>query len=203
MIVSVPQNHPANQDRSRGFAAADTANRLLKATNGTGQALYPYDGLRRMVEAVEGSSTWFFAYKGTEVLYKNLLNTNNQASVYAAGLKVARVVDRTAIYYYHMDALGSTRIITYTDATYVFADNCQPFGLDNGTPSGSETYKFTGKPVSTTTGLYYYYHRWYDPSIGRFISLDPKEGKLSNPQSLKGVSFLAWRGLGPSGNEGF
>jgi hypothetical protein len=32
--------------------------------------------------------------------------------------------------------------------------------------------------------LYYYYHRWYDPSIGRFISPDPKHGHLSNPQSL-------------------
>jgi len=30
----------------------------------------------------------------------------------------------------------------------------------------------------------YYFHRWYDPSIGRFISPDPKQGKLSNPQSL-------------------
>ena len=33
--------------------------------------------------------------------------------------------------------------------------------------------RFTGKPVSQTTGLYYDYHRWYDPSIGRFISQDP------------------------------
>ncbi len=32
--------------------------------------------------------------------------------------------------------------------------------------------------------MYYYYHRWYDPSIGRFISPDPKPGSLSNPQSL-------------------
>jgi hypothetical protein len=26
--------------------------------------------------------------------------------------------------------------------------------------------RFTGKPYSTATGLYYYYHRWYDPTIG-------------------------------------
>jgi hypothetical protein len=32
--------------------------------------------------------------------------------------------------------------------------------------------------------LYYEYQRWYDPSIGRFISPDPKHGHLSNPQSL-------------------
>jgi uncharacterized protein RhaS with RHS repeats len=32
--------------------------------------------------------------------------------------------------------------------------------------------------------LYYYFHRWYDPSTGRFISPDPKQGKLNNPQIL-------------------
>src|SRR5438093_11159169 len=104
-------------------------------------------------------------------------------------MKIARVVDRTAMYYYHTDALGSTRMITYNDATYVFIDNYQPFGKDNGTPRGSlknsETDKFTGKPFSVSTGLYYYYYyyqRWYDPSIGRFISQDPKPGHLANPQ---------------------
>ncbi|TMI20018.1 hypothetical protein E6H32_00145 [Candidatus Bathyarchaeota archaeon] len=46
------------------------------------------------------------------------------------------------------------------------------------------TNKITGKPVSQTTGLYYYFHRWYDPSTGRFISPDPKQGELNNPQIL-------------------
>jgi RHS repeat-associated protein len=32
--------------------------------------------------------------------------------------------------------------------------------------------------------LYYYYHRWYDPLVGRFISPDPRHGRLANPQSL-------------------
>ncbi len=44
--------------------------------------------------------------------------------------------------------------------------------------------RFTGKPYSIATGLYYYYQRWYDPSIGRFVSADPRQGRLSNPQSL-------------------
>jgi len=50
--------------------------------------------------------------------------------------------------------------------------------------TGSDTDGFTGKPVSQTTGLYYEYQRWYDPTIGRFISPDPRHGHLSNPQSL-------------------
>ncbi len=33
-------------------------------------------------------------------------------------------------------------------------------------------------------GLYYDYMRWYDPATGRFISPDPRSGKLSLPQSF-------------------
>ena len=55
--------------------------------------------------------------------------------------------------------------------------------------SGSETYKFTGKPYSAATGLYYDYQRWYDPSIGRFISQDSDPGGLENPQTLNGYIY--------------
>src|SRR5207249_445305 len=47
----------------------DASNRLLKVTNSTGKVLYAYDGMGRMVEQVEASSTWFLAYMGSEVLY--------------------------------------------------------------------------------------------------------------------------------------
>ncbi len=43
--------------------------------------------------------------------------------------------------------------------------------------------RFTGKPYSSLTGLYYSFRRWYDPSIGRYISQDPIGGQLSDPQS--------------------
>ncbi|HZY46567.1 MAG TPA: RHS repeat-associated core domain-containing protein [Candidatus Bathyarchaeia archaeon] len=79
-------------------------------------------------------------------------------------------------------------MITYSDATYVYLNSYQPFGQDNGTPRGSflsrATDKFAGERLSVPTGLYYDYQRWYDPTIGRFISPDPRHGRLSNPQSL-------------------
>ncbi|HEX9197328.1 MAG TPA: RHS repeat-associated core domain-containing protein [Candidatus Bathyarchaeia archaeon] len=71
----------------------------------------------------------------------------------------------------------------------VFSDSYRPYGQDNGTPPGSDTYKFTGKPVSQTTGLYYYLHRWYDPTTGRFISPDPDANSISEPQSLNQYAY--------------
>jgi RHS repeat-associated protein len=166
-----------------------SASRLTTVTNSTGLARYAYDGGGKRVEAIEGSSTWFFAYQDTNILYKYQLNYGNYAYIYAGGLKICVVVNVSwDTYYYHTDALGSTRIITYTDSTYVYVNNYQPFGQDNGRPQGvyqnRATDKYDGKPYSAATGLYYYYQRWYDPSIGRFISSDPKHGAISSPQSL-------------------
>jgi uncharacterized protein RhaS with RHS repeats len=39
-------------------------------------------------------------------------------------------------------------------------------------------------------GLYYEYQRWYDPSIGRFISQDPLPGSMLNPQSLNRYVYV-------------
>ncbi|NLW46754.1 MAG: RHS repeat-associated core domain-containing protein, partial [Firmicutes bacterium] len=34
---------------------------------------------------------------------------------------------------------------------------------------------FTGKVLEESTGLVYFGARWYDPEVGRFISVDPAE----------------------------
>jgi RHS repeat-associated protein len=48
--------------------------------------------------------------------------------------------------------------------------------------------KFTGQRLDNT-GLYYYNARYYDPSIGRFISADTIVPNPANPQSLNRYSY--------------
>ena len=83
-----------------------------------------------------------------------LLGKSNIHYIYASGLMVSKVTG-TAVSYYHTDALGSTRLMTDGTGKIVFSDDYRPFGQDNGTPTGSETYTITRKPVRQTTGLYY------------------------------------------------
>ncbi len=171
----------------------DAAGHLLKVTNnGANQGVYAYDGKGRLVESKEGSYNVFFSYLGTETLFKTIQGSTSTDYLYAAGLRIARVAESdggfSIVRYYHVDPLGSTRLVTDSAKSVIFSDSYRPFGQDNGTPIDSSPihpeHRFTGKPVSDTTGLYYYYHRWYDPSIGRFISPDPRHGRLSSPQSL-------------------
>lgn len=46
-----------------------------------------------------------------------------------------------------------------------------------------ERYKYTGQREVVSIGLYYYGARYYDPSIGRFITEDSWPGEIANPQS--------------------
>lgn len=48
---------------------------------------------------------------------------------------------------------------------------------------------FTGQ-ILDDTGLYYYGARYYDPTIGRFISPDPIVQSPSNPQTLNRYSYV-------------
>jgi RHS repeat-associated protein len=49
--------------------------------------------------------------------------------------------------------------------------------------------RFTGQRLDNT-GLYYYGARYYDPTIGRFISADSIVQSYSNPQSLNRYSYV-------------
>jgi len=66
-------------------------------------------------------------------------------------MRIGKVTGTTTSYY-QTHALGSTRLVTSSSGSVTFADDYKPFGQDIGTPTRSEVYKFTGKPVSRTTG---------------------------------------------------
>jgi len=104
-------------------------------------------------------------------------------------------------YYYLGDRLVAKR--SDTTLSYIHQDHLTGTSLvtsDNGTPLGSTTYKpygdrrnssgtlgtdklFTGQRLDDT-GLYYYNARYYDPSIGRFISADTLIPDLMTSQAF-------------------
>jgi len=167
----------------------DAAGHLVKVSNDNGvQGAYGYDANGRLVGSKEGTTTTFYAYLGTETLYQSIVGSSSTDYIFAGGIRIAKVVGST-VSYYHADTLGSTRLVTSSSGSVVFADSYQPYGQDNGTPTGSETYKFIGKPWSGAIGLYYDYQRWYDSSIGRFISQDDGTGSALDPQSQNAYTY--------------
>jgi len=74
-------------------------------------------------------------------------------------------------------------VATDSNGSTTFSSNYQPYGAQYGASGTDPVYKYTRKPQSPVTGLYYYGARWYDQNTGRFLTRDPNHGRLSNPQS--------------------
>ncbi len=75
--------------------------------------------------------------------------------------------------------------MTDKDGSVVWRRDYFPFGqeIDPGGETTGNPHTFTGKEFDAETGLYYYGARYYDPVIGRFISVDPTAGVPFNPQT--------------------
>ncbi|MBI5413928.1 RHS repeat-associated core domain-containing protein, partial [Candidatus Peregrinibacteria bacterium] len=68
-----------------------------------------------------------------------------------------------------------------------------PFGesrIDEKSTTYANDYTFTGKELDEDTKLYYYEARYYNPKIARFVSQDPWEGDLKDPQSLNKYAYV-------------
>jgi len=85
--------------------------------------------------------------------------------------------------YYHSDHVGSNTLVTRSDGSTVQESVLDPFGelLHQPLTSASNAYLFTDQERDEQTGLDYFGARYYDPWVGRFMSVDP--------ESLGGVTF--------------
>ena len=87
---------------------------------------------------------------------------------YGTGL-IAKEEDNQ-LEYVHKDNLGSTRVVTDLNGNTIESNTYLPYG--ENLDSSRETFTFTGKELDSS-GLQYFGARYYDPSLGRFISVDP------------------------------
>jgi RHS repeat-associated protein len=96
----------------------------------------------------------------------------------------------TSRHYYLEDGMGNIRFVTNSNGDKVMGYNYDPYGsIRNTNGSSDNTLQFKAEPYESDHGLYYMRARFYDPTIGRFISRDPFEGTLNNPQSQNGFAF--------------
>ena len=118
--------------------------------------------------------------------------------------------DQGNVYYYLNDHLGSAAVVINSSGTVRDKHKYQAFGGSDGSSVVlGQAYRYTGKPLDEEFDLdwYYYGARYYDPSIGRFPSIDPLHGKypgwspyaycLNNPLRLVDPDGRATQGANP------
>ena len=97
--------------------------------------------------------------------------------------------NNNGIRYVHQDHLSGTSVTTDSAGNVVATIKYFPFGVCRNSQGTVDTDKlFTGQRLDDT-GLYYYNARYYDATIGRFISPDTTVQDMANPQTLNRYSY--------------
>ena len=159
----------------------------------SGSATFVYDGDGGRVKKRESGTTTtyvgsLYETDSTGAKTKHIFLGSNRIAT--ASLRGAEGDEAISISYYHSDHIGSSNIITDKDGQQAQLLEYTPFGTTSRNEGTHDTsYRFTGKPLDQSTGLYYYGARYYDPELGRFISADTIVQAPSNPQTLNRYSY--------------
>jgi RHS repeat-associated protein len=87
-----------------------------------------------------------------------------------------------AVFYYHCDQIGTPQLLTDDDGDVVWEASYKAWGdaqevIARASKAAGivarNQLRFQGQQVDEETGLHYNRHRYYDSSIGRFVSKDP------------------------------
>jgi RHS repeat-associated protein len=137
---------------------------------------YRYDAFGRRLEANENGSIRRFVYSGWN-LRNEFDGTNAVRATFVAGLfpdSVYEIVRDGARHYPLFDGVGS--VTTLTDATGAAIGRVRysAFGVPQSSGVTENAVSFTGHQFDAATGLVYARARYYDPTLGRFLSQDPE-----------------------------
>ncbi len=179
-VIGLGYDVQGNLNNKNGQAYGfDYGNRLRVVTGQ--QGLYRYDAHGRRVmywrPANGGSNTLSQYSQAGQLLYEES-GSRQRASelIYLGGSLVATrernwSTNQTQTRYQHTDALGSPTAISDATGAVVERTYYMPYGAAiNKTIDGVG---YTGHVMDSATGLTYMQQRYYDPVIGRFLSMDP------------------------------
>jgi RHS repeat-associated protein len=165
-------NGNLTSDGSRTYTW-DSRNRL-KTIAGTATASFAYDAFGRRGGATVSGATTSFLYDGANIS-QELTGASVKATI-LGGLGIDEIFRRT-------DAAGPRTFLTDPlGSALALADDAgvartqytyTPYGATTAAgDASSNPFQYTGRE-NDGTGLYYYRARYYNPSLGRFISQDP------------------------------
>ena len=202
------------QNKNGQIHVFDYGNRLRDVV---GKESYRYDGLGRRVTTFKnngGAELWQYTQAGQMVFSSDwegpgYLNHKTHEHVYLAGSLVASIDHHwpsnalIAVKYQHTDALGSPVAVTNASGQVIERMDYEPWGAVIGKP-GHNGIGYTGHVMDGLTGLTYMQQRYYDQSIGRFLSVDPVVADATNGVNINRYKYAAnnpYRFVDPDGRQ--
>ena len=151
----------------------DEADELSSWSSGVTSATYTYNGEGlRVSKTVNGTATPQ-AWDESESV-PLMIQDGTTSFVYGpGGLPLEQISGSTTVFLHH-DRMGSTRLITGSAGTALATFTYDPYGnLTAETGSTTTRLLYDGQYQDAESGLYYLQARYYDPSTGQFLTVDP------------------------------
>ncbi len=165
----------------------DDDHRLSAVTGGGQTTSFAYDGAGQRVKkaAPSGAVTYYFGP------LLELEGGSLTKYIVAGGRRIAQNRGASSRHFFHQDHLASVRIITDGGGAVKRRYDYRPFGqLLSTSGSLSSSVRFTDHRTDDETGLIYMNARYYDPTLGRFLSPDPVLSDPANPQDLDRFAYV-------------
>jgi len=170
-------------DGERADYLFDHRNRLVRAQHYSasnelvGESLYTYDALNRRVAVMERGTRTVYLYDGSNAIVTVGEDGTVRSRKFYTPAVDGIVADDVsgASRWLLRDHVGSVRDLMGTDGRIVQHYIYDSFGrlLDRSSVETPDELTFGAREFSNVTGLGYFRSRYYDPTIGRFISEDP------------------------------
>jgi RHS repeat-associated protein len=155
----------------------DLSNRIIRVLDGANQiAEYTFNGVGQRIKKVTQGGTRIFHYdhKGHLIAETNQNGQMIAEFIYIGDRLLSMVKPGEVSYYFHNDHLGTPWVVTNEAQAVSWKAVYEPFGKTVLTVENVENpFRFPGQYYDTETGLHYNYHRYYDPTTGRFLTPDP------------------------------
>jgi RHS repeat-associated protein len=158
--------------------AWDFENRLSSVTlpGSGGTITFKYDPLGRRIYKSSSSGTSIFAYDADNLI-EEVSATAVVVARYTQGLGIDEPLAELragTVSYYEQDGLSSVTSLSNSAGAIVNTYTYDSYGkLVSSSGTLTNPFQYTAREFDAETGLYYYRARYYDPSVGRFISEDP------------------------------
>ena len=154
-----------------------------------------YNGAgERIAKDVDGDKTYYhvvndailYTYKITSDESGNDTRKITSQNVIAPDGSVISTKRDSGYYIYNLDLKGSTVSVISPNGSYelIYAYDIYGEPIRRGDKDFYNEITFTGAVYDESTGLFHLSSRYYDPTTGRFISMDSYRGELDDPMSL-------------------